>query len=195
MRLCSPLILLPTFLEAAGQDARDHDHVLEGQSLLGALRGDDDYKPRDYAFCEYDYSMRPMANTLGLNTQDARIFMVADKKWKLIHFEGGFRPMLFDLENDPQELCDLGTDPAYQREIERLQTVLNGWARRPAQRTTVTNAKLRSMRDTTTNPNLQKGVVIGAVSAADIPPQQAAFYKGHKAVNKQNMGDDGGVKT
>lgn len=34
-------------------------------------------------------------------------FMMFDGRWKYIHLEG-FRAMLFDTENDPEELCDLG---------------------------------------------------------------------------------------
>ena len=30
--------------------------------------------------------------------------------WKIIHAEG-FRPILFDLDNNPDELIDLGADP------------------------------------------------------------------------------------
>ncbi|MEZ5824849.1 MAG: hypothetical protein R3C97_08950 [Geminicoccaceae bacterium] len=38
--------------------------------------------------------------------------MVFDGRFKLMHAEGGFRPMLFDLEADPNEFVDLakGTD-------------------------------------------------------------------------------------
>ena len=40
-----------------------------------------------------------------------RLFMVFDGRWKFIH-ASGFRPMLYDLESDPQELSDRGADPA-----------------------------------------------------------------------------------
>ena len=66
---------------------------------------------RRFAISEYDYSLQPVAAKLGVEPRDARLFMVADKRWKLIHALG-FRPMLYDLETDPNEFRDLGADPA-----------------------------------------------------------------------------------
>ena len=45
--------------------------------------------------------------------------MVREKKWKYAYFNG-FDPQLFDLENDPKELNDLGKDPKYSETRERL---------------------------------------------------------------------------
>ena len=54
----------------------------------------------------------PAAEKLGAAPRDAHLFMIADKRWKLIHAVG-FRPMLFDLATDPDELHDLGADAAH----------------------------------------------------------------------------------
>ena len=54
--------------------------------------------------------------------------MVFDGRWKYVHVEL-MRPMLFDLQTDPQELHDLGGDPAYAGEIERLRALHFAWAR------------------------------------------------------------------
>ena len=51
---------------------------------------------------------------LGVAPKDARLFMVCDDRWKFMHAEGGFPPMLFDLHNDPQELVDLGRNSDYE---------------------------------------------------------------------------------
>ena len=40
--------------------------------------------------------------------------MVRDQRWKYVHCEG-FRPMLLDLETNPDELNDIGGDPAYEQ--------------------------------------------------------------------------------
>ena len=67
--------------------------------------------------------MLPVAAKLGIEPRDARLFMVADKRWKLIHAPG-FRPMLYDLEADPNEFRDLGADPACEGERRRLMAAL-----------------------------------------------------------------------
>ena len=61
----------------------------------------------------------PRARTRSASPAEARLIMAFDGRWKYIHCEG-FRPMLFDLEADPQELSDLGGDPAYEAERARL---------------------------------------------------------------------------
>jgi hypothetical protein len=56
------------------------------------------------AICECDYSATPLAERPGVSMREAVIFMMADQRWKLIHCEVGFRPIL---ESDPDELSDL----------------------------------------------------------------------------------------
>ncbi|MEP4196106.1 MAG: sulfatase-like hydrolase/transferase [Aliishimia sp.] len=167
--------LAPTFVEAAGGDTSALDHVLEGTSLLPMLRGAD--QTRDYAFCEYDYSMTPLSERLDLDTAQARLFMVTDARYKLITFGGGIRPMLFDLEEDPNELVDLGENAAYSEVIARLTEAVNTWARRPAQRTTITNERLRQTR----SQRSTKGVILGAVDEKDADADLTAKYRGRKA--------------
>ena len=41
--------------------------------------------------------------------------MVSDGRWKYIH-ASGFRPMLYDLESDPQEFDDRGADLMRRRD-------------------------------------------------------------------------------
>ena len=170
--------LVPTFVDVAGGDAAGLDHVLEGQSLLPLLR--DQSQTRDFAFCEYDFSMTPLANRLDLDTAQARLFMVRDARYKLITFGGGIRPMLFDLENDPDELVDLGQDPAYTAVVDRLTAVLDVWARRPAQRTTMSNETLRNIRSSRST----KGVILGAYHADDADADLTAKYRNRKAPPK-----------
>ena len=74
---------------------------------------------RELAFSEYDYSMLPAGIKLKVEPRDARLFMVADKRWKYVHAIG-YRPMLFDLQTDPNEFRDLGADPAFENERRRL---------------------------------------------------------------------------
>ncbi len=52
--------------------------------------------------------------------------MVREKKWRYAYFNG-FDPQLFDLENDPKELNDLGKDPKYSETRQRLFRKLFEW--------------------------------------------------------------------
>ncbi len=180
-KVCDELVecidLLPTFVDVAGGNATALNHVLEGRSLLPVLHGKLEGRLRSHAYCEYDYSMRPLATQFNLDTSDARTFMVTDGKWKLIHFDGGFRPMLFDLEADPDELEDLGANAEHLDTINRLTEALNKWARRPAQRTTISIAKLTENR----TKQSTKGVMIGVVTEDDVPPELTVHYRGRKA--------------
>ncbi|APH70731.1 sulfatase-like hydrolase/transferase [Aquibium oceanicum] len=178
--VCDALVecldLLPTFVEAAGSDPSRLDHVLEGKSLLPLLRGGA-ARERGAVFCEYDYSASPLAGKLGLHPADARMFMVFDGRWKMIHFEGGFRPMLFDLDADPDELEDLGASPAQENIRAALYDRLFAWARRPAARTTISNEALRNAR----GKSGRTGVLIGVVGEEEAEPEIVAKYVGRKA--------------
>ncbi|MFD1194463.1 sulfatase-like hydrolase/transferase [Seohaeicola saemankumensis] len=178
--VCDTLVecidLLPTFVDVAGGDAGRLDHILEGRSLLPLLRGGD-APARDAVFCEYDYSATPLANKLGLHPKLARMFMVFDGRWKMIHFEGGFRPMLFDLDSDPGEVDDLGASDAHADIRTALYDRLFAWACRPGARTTISNAALMAARGKTA----RKGVLIGIVEEGDLEPELVAKYVGRKA--------------
>src|SRR5262249_18306660 len=108
--VCDELVeaidLVPTFLDVAGGDAAAQSHRLEGRSLLPLLHGAQPQSQsawRTFTVSEYDYGMQPASAKLGVKPRDARLFMIADKRWKLIHAIG-FRPMLFDRASDPDEL-------------------------------------------------------------------------------------------
>ena len=180
--------LVPTFLEMAGGDPGAVDHVLEGQSLLPLLHGRPEARRKEHVVCEYDFSSRPVAASLGLDTSEARSFMIADRQWKLVHFDGGFRPMLFDLESDPDELVDLGASEAHSQVIDRLYDALNRWARRPSQRTTIGRETILALRS---KPST-KGVMIGVVEEGDVPEELTIHYRGRKAPDYTRRLDEAG---
>jgi arylsulfatase A-like enzyme len=182
-RVIECIDLAPTFLEVAGGNPKDVDHILEGASLIPILHGHADGLGKDFVFCEYDFSMRPIADRLGLNNADARCFMIANEKWKMIHFDGGLRPMLFDLENDPQEINDVAQDPANAPIIEVMSDAFNHWARRPAQRTTVSNTAITAMRTKAST----KGVTIGVVDEDDTPKELTVHYRNRTAKKWQDI--------
>jgi hypothetical protein len=102
--------------------------------------------------------------------------MICDRRWKYIHAVG-FPPMLFDLANDPDELRDLGRDPAYQAERDRLEAALGHWGLRLSQRTTLSDSQIRGMRGKV----LRRGILIGVWDEADVPEDLWIRYQGEGA--------------
>jgi arylsulfatase A-like enzyme len=175
--VCDALVeaidLLPTFLDCLGADIREQSHRLEGRSLVPWLRGKTPAGWRDIAFSEYDYSVLPASGKLGIAPRDARLFMAADTRWKYMHAVG-FRPMLFDMQSDPEELRDLGADPAYAAERERLAAALSEWGLRMSQRTTVSEQQILAAR----GKSQRRGILIGVWDETDIPQDLWRAYRG-----------------
>ena len=137
-RFAEAIDLLPTFLEAVGEPAVPHR--LEGRSLLPILHGRD-VLWREAAFSEHDYAFQKARLLLGRAPSDARSTMIRTDRWKYVHYEG-YRPQLFDLDNDPKEVRDLGDDPAYQEVRVTLQDRLFEWYRTRANRTTMSDEQV-----------------------------------------------------
>ncbi len=171
--ICDELVeaidLAPTFLEIAGGTERPH--ILEGRSLMPFLQGPSPETWREYAICENDYGVSPGMAALANEVDDPRQFMVATKRWKYIHAQG-FRPMLFDLENDPDELVDLGTDPAYEDVRTEMAGHLSDWARRLSQRTTMSPEQI--IKERARSPS--HGILLGAWDESEASPEQLQFY-------------------
>jgi arylsulfatase A-like enzyme len=168
--LTESIDLLPTFLEALGGDPQPHR--LEGLSLTPFLHGQTPRDWRHYAISEYDYSQLPAARALGTEPSGSRLFMVADKRWKYVHAEG-FRPMLFDLDNDPDEFIDVGDDRDYEDVRVTMEAALRRWALRVSQRTTISDAEIRDKRD---RPAAD-GILIGYRDADELPDPLRRPYR------------------
>jgi len=155
--------LTATFIEMAGGEVPAH--IVEGRSLLPFLHGITPQSWREFAVSEYDYSVMPMATRLGLEPRECRLFMVADKRWKFVHSEGpGHRPVLFDMENDPNEFKDLGGDPKYDDVIEIMYERLGRWARRMSQRTTRSDDDIKNMR----GRSRRRGILVGLYDGSEV---------------------------
>ena len=98
--------------------------------------------------------------------------MVFDGRFKYVDC-GEYRPMLFDLKEDPQELRDLGPDPAYEAERARLKALLFDWAMKPRHRVTVTDGMLETV-DVQRNIT-EAGVLIGYYDRDDLEKAAAAW--------------------
>ena len=176
--VCDALVesidLAPTFMEAIG--ARSPGHILEGRSLMPLLHGQSPADWRGYAISEYDYSPTQAATKLDVAPRDARLFMVVTDAWKLIHAEGGFRPMLFDLRNDPGELHDLGGSAEHEAVIEAMYVHLHEWALRMSQRTTVPDERILAMRKG--GGSIRRGILLGVYDEDEIDPGLLVKYRG-----------------
>ncbi|MHA3977511.1 alkaline phosphatase family protein [Halovulum sp. GXIMD14794] len=169
--LVEAIDLAPTFVDWAGGEPRTH--ILEGRSLLPLLRGQaTDW--RRYAFAEYDYSVRRARKILNQPVADCRMVMVFDGRWKYIHAEG-FRPMLYDLQTDPDELTDLGADPAHGDQRDRLAEAMNAWARGHHNRVTMSDAAMAARSD----GELRRGYVIGFWDQAELDAALAEGRSGN----------------
>jgi arylsulfatase A-like enzyme len=175
--VCDALVeaidLVPTFLDALGADASAQSHRLEGHSLLPFLHGRSPDVWRRYVFSEYDFSILPVAERLGLEPRDARLFMVADQRWKYVHAPG-YRPMLYDRESDPDEFRDLGAEPAAEGERRRLAGALAEWGLRLSQRSTRSEQQMKAAR----GKSQRRGILIGVWDEADLPPELWSEYMG-----------------
>lgn len=161
-RLVEAIDLAPTFVDHFG--GRPRPNVMEGRSLLPLLRGEPVPAWRRYIVSEYDYSMLEVRAALGLGPRESRLFMVFDGRWKLIHAPG-FRPMLFDLASDPDELRDLGADPVLAPEAARLKDMLLDWALRDHARVTVSDETILAYGP---GRQLELGVLIGYTDEAEV---------------------------
>ncbi len=125
--------LLATILDAAGAPELPRARA---RSLLGLLNSPDTADWDDTAFSEYcmddagggeAYS----ANLGGLDVHarpgGVQNRMVRSGPWKLNYYHG-FRPQLFNLDEDPHETRDLAKDPAFAGvRAELTDRVLDGW--------------------------------------------------------------------
>jgi arylsulfatase A-like enzyme len=177
--LVESIDLPATFVEVAGGTVPGH--IIEGRSLLPFLHGTTPKKWREYAVSEYDYSTSPMAAHLGVSNRDARLFMVTNYHWKFIHAEGGFRPMLFDLQADPNEYNDLGNSADHTEIISQMYGHLHQWSRRMSQRVTKSDAEIDAGK---ANP-MDVGIIVGVYDESEIDPAFVVAYHSKSPSRKE----------
>ena len=161
--------LLPTFYAAMGGDPAEQDHWMEGRSILPLLRNGDAGGGavgtpagapagnwRDATFSECDYSYRQARDALGLRAHQAKAYCIRTADWKYILYEG-FRPQLFDMANDPDELVDLGESDEHEAVRAELHERLFQWLRTRRTRTTRSDREI----EVTLGRARKLGVLIG----------------------------------
>ncbi|MBO9465457.1 sulfatase-like hydrolase/transferase [Tropicibacter sp. R15_0] len=134
--LVEQIDLAPTFMAAAG--CRPKPWIVEGRDLTPILHGTEGFS-RKYVISEHDYHWSDMARELNQPQEDAHTTMIFDGRWKYIRCET-FRPVLFDLETDPDELVDIGGSESEEHVAvrARMEEALLAWSMRHHARITAT---------------------------------------------------------
>lgn len=117
----------PTILDWIGQRVPVE---MDGQSLGPFLQGMHPKDWRDYSFSELDFGDPETPSVwqkeLGLSLREANLAILREDQFKLVHFNGGLPPMLFDMVCDPHEMENLADDPAFGATLLRMtQKMLN----------------------------------------------------------------------
>ena len=105
--------------------------------------------------------------------------MVFDGCFKMMHAEGCFRPMLFDLKTAPNEVHDLAKGSAHEAEIDRLYGYLAKWGQRMPQRTTRSDDDIAGMRC----KSLREGILPFLKDGTEVDPEMTTAYRGPVAQN------------
>ena len=112
-KVCDTPVMLadgfPTFMQSLGAKPDPRDKDLPGVSLLDIVNG---AAPKRTILSEY--------HAAGAITGS---YMIRSGRYKYIHY-AGMPPMLFDLQADPCERKDLGTDPAMRSTVAECEAQL-----------------------------------------------------------------------
>ena len=169
-RLVEAIDVLPTLIEATG--GFPQPHILDGRSLKPLLRGETACDWRDHVVSEYDYAFMDARIALGTPPRKCWLRMIFDGRFKCV-FAEGYRPMLFDLQEDPDEFRDLGGDPAHDATRARLEGLLLKWALQPRQRVTVADGTLEAAQ---VQRNIsEQGVLIGYYDESELRDARAGW--------------------
>ena len=100
--------------------------------------------------------------------------MVFDGRFKMMHAEGGMRPMLFDLKTDPEEFNDLAKGAAHGDVLDKLYEHLHHWGLRLSQRVTKSEDDIIAMR----GRSLRRGILPFLVDGSEVSGELTEKYIG-----------------
>jgi arylsulfatase A-like enzyme len=109
----SQIDLLPTLLDLLGSEPSS---PLDGCSRAGSLRNPAEWREEDVVV---------IWNESEDERESGRCLVGADG-WKLILYHGD-RPELYDLNTDPDELHNRGSEPGQQERISRMGDKIRAW--------------------------------------------------------------------
>jgi arylsulfatase A-like enzyme len=141
--LVEAIDVLPTLLDAIGSDHAGSP--LEGRSLLPLVHGQATAQ-KEFVVAEIDYSFRRVRRLLGREPYECRGVMIRDARWKYVHWHG-YRPQLFDLQEDPNEYTDLGSSTMHQGVRQGLNEKILAWRDTQRVRKTLSDQLVESRTD------------------------------------------------
>lgn len=113
--------ITPTILDLVGADI---PAGMDGASLRPLLEGQVPKTWRDAVHLELDFSepdkLTPWQKATGTGLRESSLAILREERWKLVHFNGGLAPLLFDLQSDPKELNNLAGAPEHAQTLLRL---------------------------------------------------------------------------
>jgi arylsulfatase A-like enzyme len=119
--LTESIDLAPTILDLAGGKAAPG---MNGRSLGGFLNSNPPDNWKDCVHLELDLGEpdTPTAfqRLTGLELRESNVAILREAHFKLVHFNGDLPPLMFDLNNDPDEMHNLADDPAHAATLLRL---------------------------------------------------------------------------
>jgi arylsulfatase A-like enzyme len=130
--------VVPTLLQLQGLPVPRSMH---GQPLPAVTAA----QPRDAAFSEYGaggpsfrmadlkglpqpYGRRALIKSLQWREAEGRRKMARTREWKYVHDPMGDLDELYDLHNDPWELCNVAADPVYRDVVAEMRQRLMDWS-------------------------------------------------------------------
>lgn len=106
--------IAPTLMEWSGGKTAQ---AFNGHSLLPLLSGETPESWRSHIFSEAELgepdSATRFQRTFGVRAEQCNFAVLRTQKYKYVHFNGGLPPMLFDLEQDPDENHNLAQKPEF----------------------------------------------------------------------------------
>jgi len=126
--------VMPTILEWLDQVP---PRQCDGRSLLPYLRGEPPSGWRTAAHWEFDFRdvlLKTVERDLGLTSEQCGLTVIRNERRKYVHFTA-LPPILFDLEQDPNELVNLARDRSRAAEVRDLAQALLSWRMAHAERT------------------------------------------------------------
>jgi arylsulfatase A-like enzyme len=130
--------VVPTILRALGLQVPQHR--IEGRCLQDLLfdAGQDTPEWRDTVFSELDYSFKDARRLLGKTPQNAKGLSCRHGRWRYVYWLDEAE-QLYDLQEDPQEMRDLGREASTESVRAAMRSRLLDWLARRKRRTTISD--------------------------------------------------------